>query len=399
MVKGVTNDTRLHMASKLYRNKDPFNPQNTIECDLSMTGGKYYGMMGINKVNGKKIDQQIIYGTPKLEYPFGRSGKYHFPSAKDEYISYKKYDGTNVFLYYYADDKGMIHITYKVRIFPFLRGRFIPLWKRMINKYKIELTTTLLWNLNMHEWEGKTYSTIRGFSFELYGSDNPHMISYDNDLDIALLFAVDFDGNVIPPSRIKTGDIPVAEEIQRINKDYIWNYEKEQETYGDKLELVSDEDSTHVQYAGDEGTVWYCQDKDTYNKWRLFKCKPQQIQAIHWASDYIPQAVIQMVATNVLEVHDEVTVENITELLLEEFSQEKIKTSERRIMRCVQEIQIENNFNKRVDEHVKSIVSQHDIETKNIQLADIMREIAKTKTFNMNEMSKVYNSVVRILEG
>ena len=87
---------------------DPFNPQNYVEGQISFSRDKRYGGLLIRKINGESTDQPLIFGTPKLAYPFGLGHNYRFPSAERIY-RFRKYDGTNIFMYRYRN-KGMEYI-------------------------------------------------------------------------------------------------------------------------------------------------------------------------------------------------------------------------------------------------------------------------------------------------
>ena len=155
---------------------DPFNPQNRVEGQISFNRA-CYGSLKIKKINGESVDQPQIFGTPKIAYPFGLGHNYRFPSAERIY-RFRKYDGTNIFMYRYRNN-GMEYITFKVRLFPFLRGCYITMWKHILRKYP---QIPELFKMN---------PDVTGFSFELYGSDNPHMIQYEDvKLDIVLLFGM-----------------------------------------------------------------------------------------------------------------------------------------------------------------------------------------------------------------
>ena len=351
---------------------DPFNPNNRMTCTLCTEGGKMYGSLEIHSVNGYDVSLPRTYGTPKLAYPFNKVHKYKFPSAH-EIRSYEKYDGTNVFMYKYQDHTGMPFITFKVRLFPFLRGQFVPMWKRIIQQYP---KITKLFNLN---------PDISGFSFELFGSDNTHLISYKERLDTRLLFGVRNEGEIVPPDNIACANIvPTATFNFSIDKDYIWYYEQEQNSKDAKLKAVNTDEGKTI-YEGSEGSIWYLHEKET-GLWKQYKCKPHQIEQIHWASDHIPSATCYMTAMNVLETNDEVTYESVVGLLLEEFDQEKIDVSKLRIMRAVTEVQEEVEFNRKVDE--LSTLDKFSIDT---DLPIIMKSI--NKHFNRKDMQKVYSRV------
>ena len=99
---------------------DPFNPQNYVEGQISFSRDRRYGAMLIRKISGEPADQPLILSTPKIAYPFGLGHNYRFPSAERIY-RFRKYDGTNIFMYRYKNN-GREYITFKVRLFPFLRG-------------------------------------------------------------------------------------------------------------------------------------------------------------------------------------------------------------------------------------------------------------------------------------
>ncbi|MDE0398114.1 MAG: hypothetical protein OXL96_09940 [Candidatus Poribacteria bacterium] len=64
---------------------DPFNPRNHVEGQISFSKDKSYGSLKIEKTNGELVDQPQIFGTPKIDYPFGLGHNYRFPSAERIY--------------------------------------------------------------------------------------------------------------------------------------------------------------------------------------------------------------------------------------------------------------------------------------------------------------------------
>ncbi len=248
---------------------DPFNPQNHVEGQISFSRDKCYGGLLIRKINGEPTDQPLIFGTPKIAYPFGLGHNYRFPSAERIY-RFRKYDGTNIFMYRYRND-GMEYITFKVRLFPFLRGRYITMWKHILRKYQ---QITELFKMN---------PDATGFSFELYGSDNPHMIQYEDvQLDIVLLFGLSGrHGQIVLNTEIETGDIPKAEQLGTVKTDYVWHYEQEQQDLDRRLEFIGLNESQAPMFRGEEGSIWYVKIKDT-SEVRMYKCKPHRIEQVHW---------------------------------------------------------------------------------------------------------------------
>ena len=248
---------------------DPFNPRNHVEGQVSFSKNTGYGSLKIKKINGESVDHPQILGTPKIAYPFGLGHNYRFPSAERIY-RFRKYDGTNIFMYRYRNN-GMEYITFKVRLFPFLRGRYIMMWKHILRKYP---QITELFKLNRD---------VTGFSFELYGSDNPHTIQYEDvKLDIVLLFGLHgMQGQIVMNTELEVGDIPKAEQLGTVEKNYVWHYEQEQQDLDRRLEFIGFNESQAPMFRGEEGSIWYVRVKDT-PEIRMYKCKPHQIEQIHW---------------------------------------------------------------------------------------------------------------------
>ena len=252
-----------------FRETDPFNPQNHVEGQISFSRDRRYGALQIKRINGEPAYQPLIFGTPKIAYPFGLGHNYRFPSAERIY-RFRKYDGTNIFMYRYKNN-GREYITFKVRLFPFLRGRYITMWKYMLRKYP---QITELFKMN---------PDVTGFSFELYGADNPHMIQYKEvKLDIVLLFGLrGTQGQIVLNTEIETGDTRKAKHLGTVETDYVWHYEQEQQDFDKRLSFIGLDQNQAPVFSGEEGSIWYVKLKDTCEI-RMYKCKPHQIEQVHW---------------------------------------------------------------------------------------------------------------------
>ena len=365
--------------TRRYLERDPFNIENEIECEISLDKGHKYGALVIHKINGDKIRPQIIYGTPKLKYPFDMNENWHFPSAA-RIISYRKYDGTNIFMYRYQY-KGQYFTTYKVRLFPFLRGRILELWQRCLKLYP-----------DIRKMFGYL-PEMSGFAFEMFGNEHTHLIEYDHDLDIRFLFSIKWDYLadqilIVPPNEVANiirsnprlkMDIPMADQLNFYAKDYIYNYQQEQELFESELT------ETDQGFTGHEGSVWYLQDKKGI--WHMFKCKPQSIEKIHWSSYPIDLNIIRATATNVLEVYEKVDRDSLVELLLEEFPKQQIELSERRIQKVLEEFDEKAQFQERVKILMKGLPGD-------LSIPDTLRRLSGM--FQKSEMSAVYQAVLAI---
>ena len=302
-----------------FRATDPFNPQNHVEGQISFNKARY-GSLKIKKINGESIDQPQICGTPKIAYPFGLGHNYRFPSAEQIY-RFRKYDGTNIFMYRYKNN-GMEYITFKVRLFPFLRGRYITMWRYMLRKYP---QITELFKMN---------PDLTGFSFELYGSDNPHMIQYENvKLDIVLLFGLrGMHGQIVLNTELEVGDIPKAEHLGTVEKDYVWHYQQEQQELDRHLVFLGLNESHEPMFRGEEGSIWYVKLKNTHEI-HMYKCKPHRIEQVHWTQTQtqLSATVIRATILKAFENWENPELEEIIAILNEDYPIHQIEISMGRI--------------------------------------------------------------------
>ena len=343
--------------------KDPFN-ENWVEGFISRHSGDDYGALMISKVNGDKAPQ-LIYCTPKIAYPFDRQGDWHWPKAK-VIERYEKLDGTNIFAFRYSDAKGKEYLSYKTRLMPFLQdsrfGPFQDMWKAMLKK--IPLIEKLPWLLGMN------------LSWELWGARNPHLVKYEVPLDVSLLFARQGQ-SIYPPSQLNHGAVPVLQVPLRgrVDRDYVLNYEQA------KGELQAGLRELEDGYAGMEGEVWYLLDER--GNWILFKCKPETIELIHWSAGGIGRNVIMATIENAFENWDEPTVEQVKELLREEFEEPVVEKAHFSIVKHLAEAMAKYEFQEKVLQAYRSL-GMNILEDKR----GVMR--ALSDQFARAEMGKVY---------
>ena len=299
---------------------DPFNPQNHVEGQVSFSRDRHYGSLKIKKVNGECVDEPRIFGTPKIAYPFGLGHNYRFPSAERIY-RFRKYDGTNIFMYRYKNN-GREYITFKVRLFPFLRGRYITMWRYMLRKYR-QINDLFKMNPN-----------ATGFSFELYGSDNPHMIQYEDvQLDTVLLFGLRGpQGQIMLNTELETDNIPKAEQLGTVEKDYVWHYEQEQQDLDKRLSFIGLDQNHAPMFSGEEGSIWYVKIKDT-DETRMYKCKPRRIEQVHWTQTQteLSTTVIWATILKAFENWEDPELDEIIAILNEDYPIHQIAVSIGRI--------------------------------------------------------------------
>ena len=125
---------------------------------------------------------------------------------------------------------------------------------------------------------------VTGFSFELYGSDKP---AYNPIRGCQVGYRVvvrttrDSQGQIVLNTELEAGDIPKAEQLGTVEKDYVWHYDQEQQDLDRRLEFIGLNESQAPMFRGEEGSIWYVKIKDTHEI-RPYKCKPHRIEQVHW---------------------------------------------------------------------------------------------------------------------
>lgn len=371
---------------KKFEMVDPFNEGNTVSGWIGVTKGNY-GNLLITQVNEEETFQ-TIHTTPKISYPFDRNGKWTLPPV-GMMASYEKLDGTNIFMFRY-EYNGEQYTSYKTRLQPFIQngyfGAFLDMWKQMLNNYPRIPT---LFEVAIPKGSSISPKPLTGFSFELYGSLNKHLIQYDVPLDTALLFAMRED-EIVPlyelSHKVKSDVVPFAGiqlAAQRYD-DYENLYKEEQIVMEEDIQDVGENEGET--FTGDEGQIWYVCLEDGTTK--MFKCKPESIESIHWeaSSPIIHRNTIRTTAYNAAENSGKTNLFSTTkELLLEEFSQKKIYDSTARIHKIVSEVS--EDLDRRVA--VREWIEEEKIDVKTTELPTIMRTLSPH--FKRDEMTRVYN--------
>lgn len=319
--------------------QDPFNP-NHLEGFLCRCGDSRYGALVILKVNSVEVSPQVIYCTPKLHYPFSTSdvGERNFHWKLDAAHVYNKWDGTNICAYSYQNEQGKRFITFKTRLTPVLResafGSFKALWGEMLNKYpKLRTVPCVL-------------SGEYALSFELYGYRNPILIQYPVGLETVLLFGVKQCNQQIsiPQDFSDQVDCPVNEKLYSIasKKDAVDIYEKMRDE-AQKTNKHNEDGSV----VGTEGFVFYGLDNEGYKLW---KCKPADIEHVHWSNGGIDRNSIFTTVWNALENEDisNIDYEYLSKLLQEEFTIRQVERSKDRIEKCLYEVKETVDFRNKV---------------------------------------------------
>jgi hypothetical protein len=288
---------------------DSFNNDNLLAGYICRRQDHRYGALLITHINDEPC-QQLIYATPKLHYPFDKNGDYHWPECKDVKY-YEKLDGTNILAYHY-EYKGKDFVTFKTRLTPVVKDMGFGMFESMLREY-----------LDENTWvrESIELNPTMNLSFELFGSRNPITVKYDIPLALCLLFGVRrVDGAVRPPSEFNL-PINAMTPYYAMGGDHGGDHTAEYNEFREKMshENGNGQDDSFVI----EGMVMYANTGEP--SWRMFKCKPEEIEKIHWsASGAIPRIALSTTALNVFEDKENPSIEDFIELLKEEYPQSMI---------------------------------------------------------------------------
>jgi hypothetical protein len=349
--------------------EDPFNNNLRLRGFLSQKPDHRYGALVITHVGDAEMPQ-LVLATPKLHYPFGKDGSFHFPPIKRLHL-YEKLDGTNVFAYRYRDPESQWRQTYKLRLAPTLRnsrwGAFLDMWQELLRRHPG--IPQLVEANDCH------------MSFEIYGARNTHLIVYERDLAVAALFGARRDASVVPLHKLNLLDVPSAPLLGEMiaGEDPVAKY-AEIRAQMEKRNRPTEDDKL----TGIEGTVWYVEEPE--GRVSLWKCKPESVEAIHWALGINKTAVIAT-CWNFLETSDHLSYDALLPLLAEDYEPRDIEAFRPHIEDCISRVKQEFEFKERVVEAYDRLgVSIH------ADKATVMR--ALSKDFPRGEMKKIYAIIV-----
>ncbi len=365
--------------------EDPFNDQTRIRGYICRRADHRYGALYITHVDKFKAEQ-LIYAVPKFGYPFDRNGVFKFPPAR-ELEAYEKFDGTSIFGFRYWGG-GEWRTTFKLRLGPVVRnsrfGPFLDMWREILERYPD--LTALVDNYTQKRGGKLVDDRNYGLAFELYGRRNKHLIIYEEDLEVALLFGVAHHGNgptVVPASALDRGSVPIPDYVASGATEGLESRYKASQAM---MEGELTEDETLEGFRGVEGQMWYLFGTDML--WRPFKAKPETIETIHWASGGIPSQVILATAHNVLETHDEVDEDELVRLLKEDYDENQIEAARARLTKAVAAVNTQVRFRREVFGVYDAI--DFDIDT---QRSETMR--ALSTHFPKSDMQRVYSVLTK----
>jgi hypothetical protein len=305
---------------------DSFNGNNILSGFLCRRSDHRYGALVISRVNGWDCEQ-VIFGTPKIHYPFDKDGNYNWPDVK-ELEFWEKLDGTNILAYHYMhEDRDFV--TYKTRLTPVVKDSDLVSFKSMWIEYMMG-----------NDWVSKVIEENPAYnlSFELYGSRNPITIKYDAPLSVCLLFGVSrFDGSIKPPGQLILRNVPAKLpklfDLQyffddKENLTHLYNRMRFDMSEQNKESLTIEGMVLYAHVVSPEEGEPGAHGVKCEPSWRMFQCKSEEIEKIPWtASGSIPEISLKNTALNVFEDKESPTLDDFRALLLEEYPENIITKS------------------------------------------------------------------------
>ncbi len=356
---------------------DPFTDEMRLEGFLCQRPDYRYGALALLRVDGRPAPQRI-FATPKLHYPFGKDGRFFFPPIQSAHL-YEKLDGTNVLAYRYRDAEDCWRLTYKLRLAPTLRnskwGPFLDYWRELLARHP-EVPTLIEAN-GCH------------VSFEMYGARNAHLIAYETPLAAAVLFGVrPSDAAVVGPFQLRVRGVPVAPLIGelRAGEDPVARFQALREEMERRNKPTADD-----KLSGTEGAVWYVTEPS--GRVTMWKCKPESVEDIHWATG-INKAAVIATCWNALETSDVLNYDVLLPLLLEEYQPDDVEKFLTNIDDAIRQVNLEQEFRQKVRTAYEGVKAQGLSLTRD--KTAVMR--ALSGQFRRDQMGHVYAAIVRLGE-
>jgi len=337
-----------------------------IKGYICRCGHELYGFLWLTEIGGIETEQWV-FATPKLHYPVGKTGQFHWPSNVQRLLVYPKLDGTNVLAYTY-EFRGKRRLTFKSRLTAVIQNnRFNmlqDLWRQCLAMYS-DIQEALI-----------GAAERQSFSFEMYGNLNTILVRYDVPIDCRLLFTVGRESPEIDPPVGPLALGSTEDRKARLSDDDLT------EEYNEIREREEKHNDVGRQVFLSEGAVMYTGSLDA--GWQMWKAKPPSIEHIHRG---ISDSAIYTTAANAFENWDDPTFENVRELLMEEYPGQHVDSKRTKIEKALVEIRDRLELRAKV---IRIMTAERLIFTPESR-GDVMR--ALSKHFSKQSMRRVYQAV------
>jgi len=345
---------------------------------------EWLGTLALTQVEGRER-LEFIAAMPKIPYPYQRDhGQVQLvipipPRATDARFTLKL-DGTCIVWYALRDEEGnVLEVIPRTRLQPVLTPSRWGDWNALLDEALPDRTPVE----RAVQGQGVT------LAFELWGYRNPHLVSYDTPLALTLHTAIRHRRLLAFPHLAQIArryDLPLIESIQVATPD-AEGLAAAYRTWQEKMEAanVAAGADRYVQ----EGAVLVI---STARTARYYKCKPPDIEEIHWRVDQsIGKEVIRQALYKMRENGYDFAAGQVEDLMAElekDFQQPYVEQQEELIRRVWVEYVVE--LQKR--EWLRGLVGQSGLDPRDTP--NLMRHLSQH--YPRKEMRWVYNAVVEL---
>jgi hypothetical protein len=262
--------------------EDPFNSRNIVVGYLCKKPGPYYGSLYIYEVNDERLEApEIVHGTPTMLGPSLRDGDLVFPQHQS-YTLAPKWNGLNVLVYKYYDARGACHVSAKPRVQPFLTGSALAFVKQLLIE---PAAKTMSLNSLPQMLARLANKKIQSLSFELCGSEVPHLVRYEFPLLLKPLFCTTVDGKIYPMASAEDKDLVFTGQYDPKLSSLCMQRRQEDLERNELFRTQRRLRKCHwIGHFATEGSVLYLLDKNgglAHREGFMLKIKPSDIEAVH----------------------------------------------------------------------------------------------------------------------
>lgn len=346
------------------------------------------GLLALTQVNGVER-LEFVYAMPKLHYPYQeeRDGSMRVAIPLTQNIVDARFtiklDGTAIIWYGLSDATGQVlEVIPRTRLQPILAPSRWGDWNALLQE--------VLPDRSGVERAVREQGIV--LAFELWGRRNPHLIKYDVPLKLTLHTAIRHKKIVshrLLADFAKRYGFELVESIEVVRPDsesLVAAYRRWQETM-----------EAHNKAAGEgvyveEGAVLVLSTAETAT---YFKCKPRDIEEIHWAQGAnLSRELVQQMLNKMLENAYDFDKGSVTDLMTEleaDFEPQVIAAERELIERVWQEFTLE--LQKRA--WLRHLVAESRLDPRD--LPNMMRHLSQH--YPKKEMSWVYGTVKLLYGG
>jgi predicted kinase len=209
----------------------------------------------------------------------------------------------NVLVYKYYDARGACHVSAKPRVQPFLTGSALAFVQQLLIEPPAKTLSLTSLPLLLARLANKK---IQSMSFELCGSEVPHLVRYEFPLLLKPLFCTTMDGKIYPMASAEDKELVLTGQFDpKLSRLCLQRRQEDLE----RNELFRAQRSLRkchwIGHFATEGSVLYLLDKNgglAHREGFMLKIKPSDIEAVHAVQidQDVQQLLLEQIAPRLL---------------------------------------------------------------------------------------------------